>query len=90
LMSFARGQAVGLELFNATSHAHPLHLHGHTMNILSTSLLRRPPHRADTVLVMPNERVRAAFVADQPGAWMIHCHIVEHQETGMMGWFRVS
>lgn len=90
LFSFDRGQSVVLEIFNATSHAHPLHLHGHTLTILSASRLKRPVHRADTVLVMPNERVQAAFVADQPGNWMIHCHIVEHQETGMMGWFRVS
>ncbi len=60
------------------------------MTVLSASVLARPVHRADTVLVMPNERVQTAFVAGQPGAWMIHCHVVEHQETGMMAWFRVS
>lgn len=90
LFSFKRGQKVVLELANATSRAHPIHIHGHTMTVLSASLLKRPPHRADTVLVMPNERVRVGFVADNPGNWMIHCHVIEHQETGMMGWFRVS
>jgi FtsP/CotA-like multicopper oxidase with cupredoxin domain len=90
LFTFKRGQKVVLELANATSRAHPIHIHGHTMAVLSTSLLKRPPHRADTVLVMPNERVRVGFVADNPGNWMIHCHVIEHQETGMMGWFRVS
>jgi len=38
----------------------------------------------------PNEPVRIAFTADNPAKWMIHCHIVEHQEIGMMGWFRGS
>jgi FtsP/CotA-like multicopper oxidase with cupredoxin domain len=90
LMSVRRGQTVVLEIFNATSRAHPIHLHGHTMTILSTSLLKRPVHRADTVLVEPNERIEAAFVAEQPGAWMLHCHVVEHQETGMMAWLLVS
>ena len=90
LFSFRRGEPVLLELVNTTSRAHPIHIHGHTMTVLSASLLARPVHRADTVLVLPNERVRVGFVADNPGNWMIHCHIIEHQETGMMGWFRVS
>lgn len=90
IMRIERGRTVVLEFFNATPRAHPMHVHGHTMTILSASRLPRPPHRADTVLVMPNERVEAAFVADNPGAWMIHCHVVEHQETGMMAWFLVS
>ncbi|HTT83842.1 MAG TPA: multicopper oxidase family protein [Rhizomicrobium sp.] len=90
LFSFDRGQSVVLEFRNATKRAHPIHIHGHTMRVLSASILPRPVHHADTVLVMPNERVKVAFVADNPGNWMIHCHIIEHQETGMMGWFRVS
>jgi len=90
LFSVPRGQSVALEFRNATKRAHPIHIHGHTMTVLSSSVLPRPVHRADTVLVMPNERVKVAFVADNPGNWMIHCHIIEHQETGMMGWFRVS
>ena len=90
LFTFARGQSVVLEFANTTSRAHPIHIHGHTMTVLSASLLARPVHRADTVLVLPNERVSVGFVADNPGNWMIHCHIIEHQETGMMGWFRVT
>jgi FtsP/CotA-like multicopper oxidase with cupredoxin domain len=90
LMEFRRGEHVVLELHNTTPHPHPMHLHGHTMKILSCSRLTRPVHRSDTVLVMPNERVVAAFVADNPGNWMVHCHIIEHQDTGMMAWFRVA
>jgi len=90
LFSIKRGQTVALEFRNATKRAHPIHIHGHTMSVLSTSVLLRPVHHADTVVVLPNERVKVAFVADNPGNWMIHCHIIEHQETGMMGWFRVS
>jgi FtsP/CotA-like multicopper oxidase with cupredoxin domain len=44
----------------------------------------------DTVLVDPEERVEIAFRADNPGDWMIHCHILEHQAGGMMGLFRVA
>ena len=89
LMSLARGTTVRIELANTTPHVHPMHLHGHSFKVLSASRLKRPEHWADTVLVMPEERVEIAFVADNPGNWMIHCHIIEHQDTGMMGWFRV-
>jgi FtsP/CotA-like multicopper oxidase with cupredoxin domain len=90
LMNFRRGQSVAIEFFNATPHPHPMHLHGHAFKVLSADRFKRPVHWADTVLVMPDERVRIAFVADNPGNWMIHCHIIEHQDTGMMAWFRVS
>ena len=74
---------------DAAPSANNRRLHGHSFKVLSADRLKRPEHWADTVLVMPEERVEVAFVADNPGNWMIHCHIVEHQDTGMMGWFRV-
>jgi FtsP/CotA-like multicopper oxidase with cupredoxin domain len=40
--------------------------------------------------LLPEEKVEVAFVADNPGDWMLHCHIIEHQETGMMTYFRVA
>ncbi len=44
----------------------------------------------DTVLMGPRERAEIAFVADNPGDWMFHCHILEHQAGGMMGVIRVG
>jgi FtsP/CotA-like multicopper oxidase with cupredoxin domain len=44
----------------------------------------------DTALMAPRERVRVAFVADNPGDWMLHCHVLEHQQGGMMGIVRVA
>ena len=38
----------------------------------------------------PRERAEIAFVADNPGDWMFHCHIFEHQEGGMMGVIRIA
>jgi FtsP/CotA-like multicopper oxidase with cupredoxin domain len=38
----------------------------------------------------PDERVVIAFAADNPGRWMLHCHVLEHQHGGMMGWFHVT
>ena len=50
------------------------------------------PHREwrDTALLAPRERVDIAFVADNPGDWMFHCHILSHQAGGMMAMLRVG
>jgi FtsP/CotA-like multicopper oxidase with cupredoxin domain len=84
------GRSYIFELFNGTPHQHPIHLHGHTFRVLRSSKGEIVPHLADTVLVAPNERVEIGFTADNPGEWMMHCHIIEHQETGMMGYVRVA
>lgn len=78
-------------MHNDTAFHHPIHLHGHSFRVLSRD--GRPTRHKefeDTVLMAPNERVEIAFVADNPGDWMIHCHILEHQEGGMMGTIPVS
>jgi FtsP/CotA-like multicopper oxidase with cupredoxin domain len=41
----------------------------------------------DAVLVDREDTVEVAFVADNPGRWMLHCHILEHQAGGMATWF---
>jgi FtsP/CotA-like multicopper oxidase with cupredoxin domain len=84
-----RGLTYRFTLQNATPHPHPIHLHGHTFKVLSSSRRDLPVHYADTVLLMPKERIDIAFVARE-GNWMFHCHILEHLETGMMGYFRIA
>ncbi|MGE3876326.1 MAG: multicopper oxidase family protein [Parvibaculaceae bacterium] len=83
------GKSYRFTLQNATPHAHPIHLHGHTFKVLGSSKRELPVHYADTVLVLPKERIEIAFVA-AAGKWMFHCHILEHLETGMMGYFANS
>jgi FtsP/CotA-like multicopper oxidase with cupredoxin domain len=90
LFELASGQSYVAEIFNGTPHRHPMHLHGHTFKVIGSSKTAQPPYWADTVLVDPKERIRIAFVAGAPGDWMFHCHIIEHQETGMMGYVRVA
>jgi FtsP/CotA-like multicopper oxidase with cupredoxin domain len=84
------GRSYVFELFNGTPHPHPIHLHGHSFRVLKSSKGEIVSHLADTVLIAPKERVEIGFTADNPGEWMMHCHIVEHQETGMMGYVRVA
>jgi FtsP/CotA-like multicopper oxidase with cupredoxin domain len=86
LARLTSGRSYRFTLQNATPHPHPIHLHGHTFKVLGSSKRQLPVHYADTVLVLPKERIEIAFVA-APGKWMFHCHILEHLETGMMGYF---
>jgi FtsP/CotA-like multicopper oxidase with cupredoxin domain len=44
----------------------------------------------DTLLLDPDHSAEIAFVADNPGDWMFHCHILQHQQGGLMGSIRVS
>lgn len=90
LARLSRGKSYVFEFENITPHTHPIHIHGHTFTVLGSNKRKIPAHHADTVLVGPRERVDVAFVADNPGNWMLHCHILEHQETGMMGYVTVS
>ena len=84
-----RGRSYIFLLKNADQLIHPIHIHGHTFKVLRSDRRRLPVHHADTVLLLPDETIEVAFVADNPGRWMFHCHIIEHQKTGMMGYVEV-
>ena len=90
IATLERGKGYIFELANLTPHLHPIHIHGHTFLVLDSDKRDIPTHHADTVLLEPRERMRVAFLADNPGDWMLHCHIIEQQETGMMGYVRVA
>jgi FtsP/CotA-like multicopper oxidase with cupredoxin domain len=91
LFQVARGRSCILDFRNETAWWHPMHLHGHSFQVLDRD--GAPvPHDVwgDTVLVRPRERVRVAFVADSPGDWMVHCHVMDHQIGGLMTIIRVA
>jgi FtsP/CotA-like multicopper oxidase with cupredoxin domain len=90
LAILARGETYHFTLKNETEFSHPIHIHGHFFTVLGSSKRSLPAHHADTVLLVPGEEIAVAFVADNPGDWMFHCHIIEHQENGMMGYLRVA
>ncbi len=83
------GKSYILQLENVTPHTHPIHLHGMSFTVLSSSTREVLPFVTDTYLVQPDEKVQLAFVADNPGDWLLHCHIIEHQKTGMTSYVRV-
>ena len=91
LLTLKRGRSYVFDMQNKTGFFHPIHLHGHSFRVLARD--HKPtPHREwrDTVLMAPVERVEIAFVADNPGDWMFHCHILDHQAFGMMASVRVE
>ncbi|WP_420402378.1 multicopper oxidase family protein [Nisaea sp.] len=91
MLTLSLGRSYVLELANDTDWHHPIHFHGHSFRVLSRNgAATRYREWQDTVLMKPRERVEIAFVADNPGDWMFHCHILEHQAAGMMGVIRVA
>ncbi len=91
LLRLAHGRSHRLAILNRTAFFHPIHLHGHSFRVLARDGREEPdrPWR-DTVLVAPRERVELAFVADNPGLWMLHCHVLEHQGSGMMALVEIA
>jgi FtsP/CotA-like multicopper oxidase with cupredoxin domain len=91
MLTLARGKTYVLAMNNETAWWHPMHLHGHSFRVISRNgAATKYREWQDTVLVAPRERVEVTFIADNPGDWMFHCHILEHQESGMMGVIRVA
>ncbi len=88
LVSIDRGETVVIRMENETAWPHAMHLHGHHFRQVMADGSFGPLR--DTLLVDRTETASIAFVADNPGDWMLHCHMVEHSETGMMTWIRVA
>lgn len=85
MLALDYGASYVLDLVNDSAFPHPIHLHGHPFRVLEID--GKAPRRdvwRDTLLLAPRTRGSVALVADNPGRWMLHCHIPEHQEAGMM------
>jgi FtsP/CotA-like multicopper oxidase with cupredoxin domain len=91
LFTFQLGRTQILSIRNQTAFPHPMHLHGHSFRLLS---LNATPVSGtpwlDTVLLAADDRVEVAFVADNPGDWLFHCHVLEHMQAGMSAVVRVA
>ena len=91
LTTLELGRSYVLSLRNDTAWPHPIHLHGHSFRLLRRNGAGVPFNQwADTVFVEPRETVQVAFVADNPGDWMVHCHVTDHQTAGLMAVLRVG
>ncbi|GLS22757.1 copper oxidase [Labrys miyagiensis] len=89
------GQVELWEIANQADMDHPFHLHGTQFQIVereSEGKVTKPAFRAlkDTVNVRRGETVRILLRQDLPGPRMYHCHILEHEDLGMMGLVNVE
>jgi FtsP/CotA-like multicopper oxidase with cupredoxin domain len=90
LFAVKRGRTVMLAFANRSAFPHAMHVHGHHFRLLDNLDDGWKPFWLDTVVVLPEQTARIAFVADNPGKWMLHCHRLEHADTGMAAWFEVT
>ncbi len=82
------GEVHQIEFVNETAFPHAMHLHGHHFRLILPDGALGPWR--DTILVGRGQVRRIALAADNPGNWLLHCHMLGHAASGMMSWFRVS
>jgi len=91
IFTLERGSTCLLTMRNETAWWHPMHIHGFSPLVLSRNGAPVPYRQwQDTILMAPKDIVECAFIADNPGNWMLHCHVTDHQMAGLMTVFRVT
>lgn len=83
-------QSYVLRLRNESPNAHPIHLHGLVFLPIRSNKKKLLANWTDTVLLERGETMEVALQADNPGDWAFHCHVIEHQKTGLAGYLRVE
>jgi FtsP/CotA-like multicopper oxidase with cupredoxin domain len=85
LFKVKRGSGISLDIVNDNSWPHAIHVHGH--HFIAD---QGPETWRDTLLFNRQQKGSIKFLADNPGKWLIHCHMIEHQAGGMTTWFEVT
>jgi FtsP/CotA-like multicopper oxidase with cupredoxin domain len=80
------GDVVVFSIKNTSGDVHPMHLHGHHAVVLNRDGVKASgsPWWVDSVDVEDDETMEIAFVADNPGIWMDHCHNLNHAAEGLV------
>ena len=75
-----------MHIDNHSGEVHPMHLHGHHVVVLARNGVPATgsPWWVDSLNVLPDETYDIAFVANNPGIWMDHCHNLKHAAQGMV------
>ena len=84
---FQRGETARIRLVNDTSFPHAMHLHGH--HFYEVEKDGRLGDLRDTSLIAARATRDILCVFDNPGKWMLHCHMLSHQVGGMKTWVEV-
>ncbi|WP_319529062.1 multicopper oxidase family protein [uncultured Cohaesibacter sp.] len=87
-----RGETVIIEMINDTAWPHAMHVHGHHFRIdeREGSTIDEGRPWKDTFLIGAGQTSKISLVADNPGKWLLHCHMLEHAAAGMTTWFEVA
>lgn len=84
-IAFPRDRFLRVRFENASYRLHPMHIHGMFFKVLARNDVPvDEPYWRDTTLVHALEKVDVGMVPLDPGKWMLHCHVLEHAEAGMM------
>lgn len=83
-----RGDTARIRLVNDTSWPHGIHLHGHHFHEVGAD--GRAGDLRDTTLLQRGETREIVCVFDNPGRWLLHCHMLGHQAAGMKTWLEVT
>jgi bilirubin oxidase len=86
------------ELVNLTVDGHPIHIHQTEFQVLSRTAADGTvsgPHPwetgpKDTVIALPGQTTRLRAYFDIPGRYVVHCHIIDHEDNEMMRPFQVT
>lgn len=91
------GDVVEIVINNHHNNLHPWHMHGHQFQVLQRTAVdggyftghyfanvSQTPIRRDTIMVQNHGHVVIRFRADNPGVWLLHCHIEWHVEAGLI------
>ena len=81
-----QGDRVRIRFVNLGMDHHPMHIHGHTFYVTGTEGGRIPESAwwpGNTVLVGVAQARNVEFVANNPGDWMLHCHLPHHMMNQM-------
>jgi FtsP/CotA-like multicopper oxidase with cupredoxin domain len=90
LFAVKRGRTVMLELRNPGEAPQAIHVHGHHFRVLDALDDGWKGYWLDTVLVPPGRSQRIAFVADNPGKWLIEGTSIAPREPWSASWFEVT
>ncbi|WP_245807154.1 multicopper oxidase family protein [Krasilnikoviella flava] len=86
MFEVAQGDVVRMRIDNRSGVPHPMHLHGHHVVVLARDGVAASgsPWWTDSLEVGDGEAYDVAFVADNPGVWMDHCHNLPHATQGLV------
>ena len=87
---FSKGESIILDIDNATQFDQPLHIHGHVWQVIEQggAIQEGQPWR-DTTLVPAMQKQKLAFVADNPGIWVLQSLVAERVDSGLIASFAI-